>query len=389
MRSKSWREACRRQAGPKLRAERRAEVGSSARRDAELKLAVAERRLVQVLPPGASVPSLRKFLACSSRSNLGTRVLAGGVLVLHREGVRGGRRQQASGGNIRASQSQTRRMIPPNGLPTDAPGSDSVAGSVNAGGGRLPPHCRIVRAADNLAFSSVERGERRCHASLPISLCVLCWRSRWQRCRAPLHAADSYAGKTVELVVGAPPGGGYDIYARAVARHLGRHIPGEPTVVVKNMPGAGSAKAAQYIATIAPKDGTSIAGIMPGAIMGPLLDDRTAPLFDPTKVRYVGTANSGTRVCVTLKSGKIQNFEDAQKMKTKFGGSSPNDSTFEYGYLHKHTSGALWDIVPGYRGTPRWRSPWSAARSTASAAGTGRASARRSRTGCATTRPTS
>ncbi len=169
--------------------------------------------------------------------------------------------------------------------------------------------------------------------------------------RRPL-AADNYAGKTIELIVGAPPGGGYDIYARAVARHLGRHIPGEPTVVVKNMPGAGSAKAAQYISTIAPKDGTSIAGIMPGAIMGPLLDDRTAPLFDPTKVRYVGTANSGTRVCVTLKSGKIQKFEDAQKVKAKFGGSAPNDSTFEYGYLHKHTSGALWDIVPGYRGTP-------------------------------------
>jgi len=137
-----------------------------------------------------------------------------------------------------------------------------------------------------------------------------------------------------------------------VARHLGRHIPGEPTVVVKNMPGAGSAKAAQYIQTIAPKDGTSVAGVMPGAIMGPLLDDHAAPMFDPNKVRYVGTANSGTRVCVTLKSGKIQKFEDAQKIKAKFGGSAPNDSTFEYGYLHKHTSGALWDVVPGYRGTP-------------------------------------
>lgn len=168
----------------------------------------------------------------------------------------------------------------------------------------------------------------------------------------PASAADSYAGKTIEWIVGAPPGGGYDIYARVVARHLGRHIPGEPTVVVKNMPGAGSAKAAQYIQTIAPKDGTSVAGVMPGAIMGPLLDDHSAPMFDPNKVRYVGTANSGTRVCVTLKSGKIQKFEDAQKIKAKFGGSAPNDSTFEYGYLHKHTSGALWDIVPGYRGTP-------------------------------------
>ena len=169
---------------------------------------------------------------------------------------------------------------------------------------------------------------------------------------APLNAADYYAGKTIELIVGGGPGGGYDIYARTVARHLSRFIPGEPTIVVKNMPGAGSAKAAQYISNIAPKDGTSMAGIMPGAIMGPLLDDRTKPLFDPTKVKYVGTANSGTRVCVTMKNSKIKTFDDAQKIKAKFGGSAPNDSTFEYGYLHKHTSGALWDIVPGYPGTP-------------------------------------
>jgi tripartite-type tricarboxylate transporter receptor subunit TctC len=167
----------------------------------------------------------------------------------------------------------------------------------------------------------------------------------------PASAADYYAGKTIELLVGAPPGGGYDIYARAVARHFGRHIPGTPTIVVKNMPGAGSAKAAQYIQSIAPKDGTALAGVMPGAIMGPLLDDRTSPMFDPTKIRYVGTANSGTRVCATLKGSKIGSFADAQKVKAKFGGSSPNDSTYEYGYLHKHTSGAIYDMVSGYRGT--------------------------------------
>jgi tripartite-type tricarboxylate transporter receptor subunit TctC len=165
-------------------------------------------------------------------------------------------------------------------------------------------------------------------------------------------AADYFAGKTIELIVGGGPGGGYDIYARAVARHLPRHIPGEPVIVVKNMPGAGSAKAAQYVSTIAPKDGTAMAGIMPGAIMAPLLDDRSAPMFDPTKVLYIGTANSGTRVCVSLKGAKVASMEDAQKVTAKFGGSGPNDSTYEYGNLHRHTSGALWDIVAGYRGTP-------------------------------------
>jgi tripartite-type tricarboxylate transporter receptor subunit TctC len=164
--------------------------------------------------------------------------------------------------------------------------------------------------------------------------------------------AEGFAGKSIELIVGSGAGGGYDIYARTVARHMGRHIAGNPTIVVKNMPGAGSNKAAQYIAGIAPKDGTSIGAIMPGAIMGPLLDDRTKPMFDPTKVQYIGTANSGTRVCVTLKGTKISKFEDTRTVPAKFGGSGPNDSTFEYGYLHKRTAGAIYDMVSGYRGTP-------------------------------------
>jgi len=165
-------------------------------------------------------------------------------------------------------------------------------------------------------------------------------------------AADYYAGKTIEFIIGTPPGGGYDIYARLVARHLARYIPGKPAIVVKNMPGAGSAKAAQFISMIAPKDGTSIGAIMPGAIMGPLLDDRADALFDPTKVLYVGTANSGTRVCVALKGTKIRTFDDLLREKAVFGGVSTNDSTQEYGYLHKRTSGARYDVVSGYRGTP-------------------------------------
>src|SRR4051812_34781745 len=99
----------------------------------------------------------------------------------------------------------------------------------------------------------------------------------------PAPAADFYAGKSIDLLIGAPPAGGYDIYARTVARHLGRHIPGQPQIVAKNMPGAGSARAAGFISTVAPKDGTVIAGIMPGAIMGPLLDPKAEVLFDPTK----------------------------------------------------------------------------------------------------------
>jgi hypothetical protein len=147
----------------------------------------------------------------------------------------------------------------------------------------------------------------------------------------PAAAADFYAGKSIDLLIGAPPAGGYDIYARVVGRHLGRHIPGQPTIV--------------------PKNGTTIAAIMPGAVMGPLLDEKAEALFDPTKVLYLGTANNGTRVCVTLKGSKIKSFDDALSQKAVFGGVSTNDSTFEYGHLHRKTAGAQYDVVQGYRGT--------------------------------------
>jgi tripartite-type tricarboxylate transporter receptor subunit TctC len=168
---------------------------------------------------------------------------------------------------------------------------------------------------------------------------------------ASASAADYFAGKSIDLLIGAPPGGGYDIYARALARHFANHIPGQPTIVSKNMPGAGSARAAGFISTVAPKDGTAVAAIMPGAIMGPLLDEKAEALFDPTKVLYLGTANNGTRVCVSRAESKIRAFDDLLTQKAVFGGVSTNDSTREYGYLHKHTAGAQYDVVSGYRGT--------------------------------------
>ena len=164
-------------------------------------------------------------------------------------------------------------------------------------------------------------------------------------------AGDYYAGKSIDLLIGAPPGGGYDIYARALARHYGRHIPGQPIIVSKNMPGAASARAAGFISTLAPKDGTAIAALMPGGVVGPLLDEKAETLFDPTKVLYLGTANNGTRICVSRKDSKIKTFDDALTQKASFGGVSTSDSTRGYGYMHKKTSGAQYGVVSGYSGT--------------------------------------
>jgi tripartite-type tricarboxylate transporter receptor subunit TctC len=168
---------------------------------------------------------------------------------------------------------------------------------------------------------------------------------------SPSQAADFYAGKSIDLLIGAAPAGGYDIYGRSLGRHLGRHIPGNPTIVAKNMPGAGSARVGGFISAIAPKDGTAIAALMPGAIVGQLLDPKAEALFDPTKVIYLGTANNGTRVCVSRPDSKVKTFDDALTEKASFGGVSANDSTRDYAYLLKRTAGAQYNVVTGYAGT--------------------------------------
>jgi hypothetical protein len=132
----------------------------------------------------------------------------------------------------------------------------------------------------------------------------------------PAPAADHYAGKTIDFIIGADVGGGFDTYARAIARHLGRFIPGDPSVVPKNQPGAGSGRAAAFLYSVAPKDGTVIGAVFPGAIVGPLLDDRAQPLYDPTKFQYLGSADSSARVCITHERSKIKRFEDALAHKT-------------------------------------------------------------------------
>src|ERR1700758_477830 len=164
-------------------------------------------------------------------------------------------------------------------------------------------------------------------------------------------AADFYAGKTIEFDVGADVGGGYDIYARTLARHMGAHIPGNPTIVVKNMPGAGSGRTAIFISNVAPKDGATLGALMPGAIIGPLLDDKPETQFDPTKVIYIGSADAGTRICGTYQSSKIKTFEDARSNRTIIGATAAGGATRDYAYLHNHTSGTKFDVVAGYKGT--------------------------------------
>ena len=190
----------------------------------------------------------------------------------------------------------------------------------------------------------------------------------------PASAQDFFAGKSIDLLVGAPPGGGYDIYGRVVARHIGRHIPGNPNIVPKNMPGAGSARAAGFLAKSAPKDGTVIANIMPGAVIGPLLDPKTEKLFDPTAVHV---HRQRQQRHPRLRVGQPVEDQDLRRRAHAEGDVRRRVVERFHPRLRLHAQArpparsGTWS--PATRARPISRSRSSAARSTASAASTGRA----------------
>src|SRR5262249_2313417 len=114
--------------------------------------------------------------------------------------------------------------------------------------------------------------------------------------------ADFYAGKTVTLTVGYSVGGGYDTYARILARHMGKHIPRNPAVVVQNMPGAGSLKAANYLFNVAPKDGTAFGMFGRGIALEPLIGSSNSAQFDATKFLWLGSGTDEAAVVVTWRA---------------------------------------------------------------------------------------
>jgi len=108
--------------------------------------------------------------------------------------------------------------------------------------------------------------------------------------------AQFYKGRTVTIVAASSPGGGYDLYARLIARVLGRHIPGNPGVVVANMPGAASNLAAAHVYNVAPRDGTVIGALFMGAVVEPLFSGKTRSTHDMSRFQYIGNANA-TSMC--------------------------------------------------------------------------------------------
>jgi tripartite-type tricarboxylate transporter receptor subunit TctC len=173
---------------------------------------------------------------------------------------------------------------------------------------------------------------------------------------APAGAqASFYQGKQINLIVGSGTGGGYDSYARLVARHLGRHIPGEPTVIVQNMPGAGSLNMTNYVNNVAPKDGTVLGAPQNGVAFEPLFHllspgGKTAR-FDPLKMHWIGSATKENFIPFVLADSEIKSFGDLRTRGARFGASSPNTDNGILALLLNRMFGTKIEIIHGYPGS--------------------------------------
>jgi tripartite-type tricarboxylate transporter receptor subunit TctC len=162
-------------------------------------------------------------------------------------------------------------------------------------------------------------------------------------------AAEFYRGKSIDLDIGYSVGGGYDLYARLIARRLGQHVPGNPTVVPKNMEGAGSLRLANYLYAAAPRDGTVIGAISRGAAFDPLLNEQGAR-FDASKFSWIGSANNEVSVCVALTSSGITKFDDLFSKPLTIGSTGAADDTYQFPALVNAVLGTKFKIVTGYPG---------------------------------------
>jgi tripartite-type tricarboxylate transporter receptor subunit TctC len=161
--------------------------------------------------------------------------------------------------------------------------------------------------------------------------------------------ADFYRGKNVEMYIGYSAGGGYDVYARLVARHIGKHIPGNPTVIPKNMAGAGSLKLANWLYNVAPKDGTVIGMIGRGTGFDPLFGIKGAQ-FQGTKFNWLGSANDEVSVCVSWHTSEVKTFDDLLKHELIVGGTGASADTDQFPKIMNAVLGTKMRIITGYPG---------------------------------------
>jgi tripartite-type tricarboxylate transporter receptor subunit TctC len=163
--------------------------------------------------------------------------------------------------------------------------------------------------------------------------------------------AAFFKGKQISLIVGSSAGGGYDTYARVIARHLSKYIPGNPAIVPTNMPGAASNTAAAHIYNVAPKDGTVIGALQTAAVLDPLFGDAARTKHDASKFVYLGSATIDYYICIARADAAVKSFKDLLTQELIIGASQPGTSTRDFPALLNSMVGTKFRIVSGYPGT--------------------------------------
>ena len=162
-------------------------------------------------------------------------------------------------------------------------------------------------------------------------------------------AADFYRGKTVTIVVASGAGGGYDFFGRALAKHMGRHIPGNPTLIVQNMPGAGGARMVNYLYNVAPQDGTAIGVPLAPAAMAQVLDP--SPIkYDATKLHWIGNLENSVGILFVWHGSPVKSVADVMTRVTPLAGSGKSSATYQIPVLANVLLGTKFNVVLGYPG---------------------------------------
>jgi len=170
------------------------------------------------------------------------------------------------------------------------------------------------------------------------------------------HAAAPFEGKTVRVLVGFTAGGGFDTYSRAIARHLGKHIPGGPAVIVENMPGAGSMIAGNYLYKVAKPDGLTIGNFHGYQILNQVIG-RPGIEFDARKFEWIGVPVRDNGACALTKASGVTSLDQWKAVKTpvKLGAVSPGDGTYNMATVTKEVLRLPVQVVSGYKGTAEIR----------------------------------
>ena len=162
--------------------------------------------------------------------------------------------------------------------------------------------------------------------------------------------SDFYTGKTITVIVGADSGGGYDAQGRLMARHIGRFIPGNPTAIVQNMPGAGSLTAANQLYNVSPKDGT-VMGLLQRGVFSAKFTNPQGVRFDLTKFNWVGNLSAETGVVIAWAESPFKTIEDVMKQEMLVGGPGPHIDTETSPRMMNALIGTKFKIISGYPGT--------------------------------------